>query len=172
MANSNSEEIHGFEKEFNNSKECYPEVIPLLEEHFGAKFVESPKELDKKGSDLFNGIVHIDVKYNWQYFNRNFIVEYPSSHGKGWLFSEDSITDYLLWWTKDIISLIEFRGLQSKCIENEEAIRQRFGTMKVTSEEWGQKWRVDISKVPMHHIQRHIVKEWVRQEREEFENNF
>ena len=156
------ENSHGFEQELDKSKECYPEVLPLLDSFFASSFTESSLELDKLGSDVSDGKIHVDIKYNWKYDATNFIVEFPSPHSKGWLFSEDSICDYLLWWTTNKILLIDFKDLQKKCIENEFEIRKKYGIRYVDSDGWGNNWTVMISKVPMKDIEKHIVKEWER----------
>jgi len=156
-----SEEICVFNDDLKESEECFPEVIPIVNEFFNTVFTKSPLHLDKQGSDISDGKIHIDVKYNKKYDNTNFIAEW-SSKFDSWLMKEDSITDYLLWWTTNQILLINFKTLQKKCLKNEFDIKQEYGLMYKTSKRGNSSWTVPISIVPMKDVKDHIIKTWDR----------
>lgn len=148
------EEVTDFNEDNKWSELAIPYCTKIMNEYFKTDFKRSPLAKDLLGSDISNGKINLDVKANRpKYSDENIIIEWDN----GWLLKEGSITDYIVWVSNNSIILINYKSLKKVCTKNINAIRAKYHTFWKTSKKDGREWSVQMSKVPMKDIQKHII---------------
>jgi len=141
-------EIHDFNADLDNSTKNYDKAITKLNKYFKTKFNKSELELDKMGSDINDGVIHIDIKDNTigknPYSSKNIIIEFD-----GWTCDKTNITDYIYWLCTDIDLLIDYKKLRDFCIEKEEMLKRVGDKRYMNNVKDGRKYTVPIYVMPM-----------------------
>lgn len=151
---------YGFNKKFRKSEESIPFAIVKMDEYFKTKFIKSTTELDKQGSDINNGDLHIDVKAN-EYPDDNYIAEWEIKHKdgritKGNTVDSKKITNYVLWICTNKSYLFDYDKLRSNFIAMQQKVKDKYGIVKTGSDSW----YANLTKVPMRQMSKFIVAEF------------
>jgi hypothetical protein len=151
---------YSFKKKFRKSEEAIPYAIIQMDEHFKTKFCKSTTELDKKGSDINNAEIHIDIKAN-DYNDDNYIAEWEIKHTngkitKGNTIDDKKITHYVLWICTNKTYLFDYNKLREDFIRFQNKVKEKYGVLQTGSGSW----YADITKVPMAKMKKFILAEF------------
>jgi hypothetical protein len=151
--------VYSWEDKLAEADKYVPKAIEICNEYFNSEFSKSTLELDKLGSDINNGTIHVDIKLN-DYDSTNFIAEWGNDYKKGWSIDETKITTYLLWVTTEDVFLINYEPIRKACIKNRIKMITKYGCQDAYSSSNFGEWACSISLIPMEEIKKHVIKVW------------